>query len=437
MRHFFRIMKTDQLYSLFRKSTGVSTDSRTVKKGEMFFALWGNNYNGNIYASDALEKGALCAVIDDPMYEKEGTILVDDCLFELQALASHYRKDLKAHVLAITGSNGKTTTKELIAAIMSGKKKVHYTTGNLNNHIGVPLTILSAPEGTELLVIEMGANHIGEIRTLCLIAKPDYGIITNLGSAHIEGFGSFEGVVKAKTELYEHLKKVNGVAIFNDRNPLLAEKIFRIVNRAVPYSDPTGTELNVAISPSDLMLSVKVDYQHKSYNINTKLFGRHNIENIKAAIATCLFLGADIPCIVSAIEGYQPGNNRSEVKITKSNTVICDSYNANPDSMRRAIEAFIESGSKNMLLILGDMLELGSKTQEEHMGILRMLNNRGISDVLLVGPVFRSLSGEFGYKNYESVNELREYITAHPVKGATILVKGSRGIMLERIYDLI
>jgi UDP-N-acetylmuramoyl-tripeptide--D-alanyl-D-alanine ligase len=218
---------------------------------------------------------------------------------------------------------------------------------------------------------------------------------------------------------------------------LLAEKIFRIVNRAVPYSDPTGTELNVAISPSDLMLSVKVDYQHKSYNINTKLFGRHNIENIKAAIATCLFLGADIPCIVSAIEGYQPGNNRSEVKITKSNTVICDSYNANPDSMRRAIEAFIESGSKNMLLILGDMLELGSKTQEEHMGILRMLNNRGISDVLLVGPVFRSLSGEFGYKNYESVNELREYITAHPVKGATILVKGSRGIMLERIYDLI
>jgi len=430
-------MKTDQLYHLFLKSTGISTDSRRLKKGEMFFALWGNNFNGNLYAADAIEKGALCSVIDDPVYESEGTILVDDCLFELQALATHYRKDLKASLLAITGSNGKTTTKELIASIMSKSKKVHYTSGNLNNHIGVPLTILSAPPGTELVVLEMGANHIGEIRTLCLIAKPDYGIITNIGTAHIEGFGSFEGVIKAKTELYEFLKKANGVAIYNDRNPLLAEKIFRMVNRAVPYSDPTGTELKVDIDKSDLLLSVKIGYQHNSYPVKTNLFGKYNIENIQAAVSTSLFLGADIRDVVSAIGEYRPANNRSEVRKTGTNTLICDSYNANPDSMRRAVEAFIDARSENGLLILGDMLELGPGTKEEHSAILRMLNSKGLSDVILVGPVFKSLSGEFGYKSFETVTELREHIAKHKIKGKEILVKGSRGISLEKIYDLL
>ncbi len=437
MRHFFKVMKTEQLYNLFRESSGVSIDSRTVKKGEMFFALWGSNFNGNLYAADALKKGALCAVIDDPLYETEGTVLVDDSLFELQALASHYRKDLAVPLLAITGSNGKTTTKELIAAVMSVSRKVHYTTGNLNNHIGVPLTLLSAPPDTELLVIEMGANHIGEIRTLCLIAKPDYGIITNIGSAHLEGFGSFEGVIKAKTELYEHLKRVNGVAIFNDGNPLLAEKIFRMVNRAVPYSDPTGTELRVELMPSDLTLAVKIDYQHESHHLRTNLFGKYNLENIRAAIAASLFLGASIRDILMAISGYIPGNNRSQVRSTSSNRIICDSYNANPDSMRRAVEAFIETGAENMLLILGDMLELGKSSIDEHLGILRMINNRGISNVMLVGPVFKSLSGEFGYKSFASVSEIRDYLSGNPVKGANILVKGSRGISLEKIYDLL
>ena len=236
-------MKTDQLYSLFKKSTGVSTDSRKVGKGQIFFALWGDNYNGNKFAAEALERGALCAVIDDPLFETENTILVEDCLFELQALAGHYRKELNVPVLAITGTNGKTTTKELLAAILSKQRKIHYTQGNLNNHIGVPLTILSAPEDTEMMIIEMGASHLGEIRTLCLIAKPDYGIITNIGTAHIEGFGSLEGVAKAKSELYEYLRKVNGIALYNDKDPLLTEKIFRIINRAVPFSDPTGVEL--------------------------------------------------------------------------------------------------------------------------------------------------------------------------------------------------
>jgi len=437
MGHFFESMKTEQLYEIFRKAGGVSTDTRTIKKGDLFFALWGGNTNGNIYASEALKKGAICAVIDDPMYETEGTILVDDCLFELQALAAHHRKELKIPVLAITGSNGKTTTKELIVSIMSLGRKVHYTKGNLNNHIGVPLTILSAPEDAELMIIEMGANHVGEIRTLCLIAKPDFGIITNIGTAHIEGFGSFEGVIKAKTELYEHLRKVNGVAIYNDRNPLLAEKIYRIVNRAVPYSDPTGTELKAEVVSSDLLLETQIEYQHRKHNLKTHLFGRHNIENIKAAAAASLFLGASIDDVVKGIENYIPANNRSEVRKTASNIVVCDSYNANPESMKRALEAFLEKDDENTLLILGDMLELGPKSSEEHLNILRLINSKGIKRVLLAGPVFKSLAGDFGYQGFENVGELTAFLSKNPVKGSRVLVKGSRGIMLEKVYDLL
>ena len=335
-------MKTEQLYCLFKKSAGVTTDSRKVAKGQIFFALWGDNYNGNKFAAEALEKGALCAVIDDPMFEIENTILVDDCLFELQALAAHYRKDLKVPVLAITGTNGKTTTKELLAAILSKKHKLHFTQGNLNNHIGVPLTILSAPSDTEMLIIEMGASHVGEIRTLCLIAKPDYGIITNIGNAHIEGFGSIDGVAKAKTELYEHLRKVNGIALYNDKDPLITEKIFRIINRAVPFSDPTGVDLTIDLLPSDLNLKISVTYLHQTYTIDTNLFGSYNLENIKAAVATALFLGAGMEDITDALEKYVPANNRSQVKKTDKNILICDSYNANPTSMALALNAFSE-----------------------------------------------------------------------------------------------
>jgi UDP-N-acetylmuramoyl-tripeptide--D-alanyl-D-alanine ligase len=437
MRHFFKTMKTEQLYSLFKESGGISTDTRTIKKGEMFFALWGSKYNGNLYATEALEKGASVAVVDDPLYESDKTILVDDCLFELQALAAHHRKELKVPVLAITGTNGKTTTKELIAAIIAKKLTVHYTKGNLNNHIGVPLTILSAPEKTEMMIVEMGANHVGEIRTLCLIAKPDYGIITNVGSAHIEGFGSFEGVVKAKTELYEYLKKVNGIALYNDKDQILTEKIFKLVNRAVPYSDPTGTELILEQVPSEMYLKLTAEYQHKTYTINTNLFGRYNIENVKAAIASGLFLGVDMADIVDAIEKYVPGNNRSQIKVTSDNTVICDSYNANPKSMREALESFIEIKAQKKLIILGDMLELGEKGPDEHLNILKDLKVQGIKDVFLVGPVFSSNAKVFGYKAFPNVGSLKDFIRSKPVKGSHILVKGSRGIGLERIYDML
>lgn len=430
-------MKTEQLYNLFKQSTGIVTDSRKVEKGQIFFALWGENYNGNKFASEALGKGALCAVIDDPLFETENTILVDDCLFELQALAGHYRKELNVPVLAITGTNGKTTTKELLAAILSRKFKVHYTRGNLNNHIGVPLTILSAPADTEMLIIEMGASHIGEIRTLCLIAKPDFGIITNIGTAHIEGFGSAEGVIKTKTELYEHLRKVNGIALYNEKDPILTEKIFKLINRAVPFSDPTGIDLFVSLQPTELNLKLSVNYLHRTYNFTTNLFGSYNLENIRAAIATGLFLGVDITDITDAVEKYQPANNRSQVKRTTNNTLICDSYNANPTSMAHAISSFMEIDAEMKILILGDMLELGEKSEDEHLKILKMIQSLPVQKVLLVGPVFKKMSADIGFRAFENSAALTEFLTKDPIKGSSILIKGSRGIGLEKIYELL
>lgn len=430
-------MNTEKLYKLFMESTGISTDSRTVGKGQIFFALWGDNYNGNKFASEALARGALCAIIDDPLFETEKTILVDDCLFELQALAAQFRKDMKVPVLAITGTNGKTTTKELLATILAKKFKVHFTKGNLNNHIGVPLTILSAPSDTEILIIEMGASHIGEIRTLCLIAKPDYGIITNIGTAHIEGFGSVEGVMKAKTELYEHLRNVNGIALYNDKDKLLTEKIFKIINRAVPFSDPTGIDLLIDPLPSEINLKISITYHHHTYNLNTNLFGSYNLENVRAAIATGLFFGVEIEDIIDAVEKYQPANNRSQINTTKNNILICDSYNANPTSMLVALESFSAIKTDPKVVILGDMLELGDKSEEEHSKVLKKLQSHLAETVILVGPVFQKLAEKFGFKAFENVDKLIEFLKVESLIGKTILIKGSRGIRLEKIYEFL
>ena len=431
-------MKTEQLYRIFREeSTGISTDTRTLKKGQLFFALWGQNFNGNKYAAEAIDKGASYAVIDDPVYETDKTVLVDDCLIELDGLALYHRKMLKVPVLAITGTNGKTTTKELIAAIMSKKLKVHYTKGNLNNEIGLPLTILSAPEDTEMMILEMGANHLGEIRALCNVARPDYGIITNVGTAHLEGFGSFEGVLKAKTELYEHLRKVNGIAIYDDKNPFLTEKIYKLVNRGVPYSNPTGVELSVEALPSEMNLAVRVKYQHRTHDIQTGLFGEYNLENVKAAIATGLFLGVEIGEIAEAIGKYQPGNNRSQVKTTQNNTLVCDSYNANPTSMMAAVKSFFELKTSRKVLILGDMLELGEKSEEEHRKLLESIRPLKPEKVLLVGTTFQKVSDGSDIKSFDNVEKLRDHLKAEPLRGTFILIKGSRGMTLEKIYDLL
>lgn len=431
-------MKTEHLYKLFIESSGVSTDSRSVGQNQIFFALWGGNFNGNEYAQSAIEKGASWAVIDDPAYETDRTILVDDCLLELQALAAHHRKQMNIPVLAITGTNGKTTTKELIASVLSKKYRTHFTKGNLNNHIGVPLTILSTPADARFLIVEMGANHPGEIKTLCQIAQPGYGMITNIGKAHIEGFGSFEGIVRAKTELYEYLRKVNGVALYNDMDQLLAEKIFRLVNRAAPYSDPAGIPLEMETVPSGLNLSVSFRYSGSFGIIKTNLFGEYNLWNVKAAFAAGLFFDVEPAGIVSAIEEYVPANNRSQVKITTQNTVICDSYNANPSSMHSAIRSFLSAEGANKMVILGDMLELGDRSDEEHMNVLVELRSCGFTNVLLAGRNFRKAAeGDEMFKTFPDAGSLRNYLMENPVKGYTILVKGSRGLGLEKIYDLL
>ena len=430
-------MNTEHIYDLFKKSAGVNTDSRNIKKNEIFFALRGEKYDGNKYAAEAIKKGALYAVIDDPAFETAGTILVDDTFSALQALALYHRKILNVTTLAITGSNGKTTTKELIASILSKRKKVHFTKGNLNNHIGVPLIILSASADTEILVIEMGASHIGEIRALCNIACPDYGIITNIGTAHIEGFGSFEGVIKAKTELYEYLEKTNGIVIYNDSNPLLSEKIRNLAVKAIPYSRPEGTELNVESLESDILLKIKAVYKNKEHIINTNLFGSHNIENIKAAIATGLFFYVPIEEIISAIEEYNPENNRSQVKNTGKNVLICDSYNANPSSMATAIRSFSKLDADKKAIVLGDMLELGEKSEQEHLRILHEISFIKPENVFLVGQIFGKAAANLRYTLFENAKLLRDYLIDKELKGFTILIKGSRGIGLEKIYDVL
>lgn len=428
-------METEKLYPLFRNSTGVTTDSRNIQKGNIFFGLWGESYNGNKYAAEALAKGASYAVIDDPDFEAENTILVDDTLLELQALAAWHRKEMKIPVIGITGTNGKTTTKELLAAVLSKKFRTHYTKGNLNNHIGVPITILSTPPDTELLIIEMGANHPGEIKALCEIARPEYGIITNIGTAHIEGFGSFEGIVKAKVELYEFIKKVNGVVLYNDKNALLTEKIFKLINRAVPYSDPTGTELITEINNEGLTLSITAVYNHQSFKIKTNLFGDYNLENVKAALATGLFFGMEIEDAINAIEDYKPSNNRSEIRATGTNTLICDAYNSNPSSLLSALDSFAQSQPGNKVCILGDMLELGEKSEEEHMNILNSLKSFGFNRVILVGEVFGRLAPSFNYESFTDSDQLGIFLKNNPINNSFILIKGSRGIRLEKIYN--
>ena len=431
------VMNTDHIYNLFKNSAGVNTDSRNIKKNEIFFALKGENHNGNKYAAEALEKGALCAVIDDPAFEINGTVLVNNTLSELQELALHHRKMLNITILAITGSNGKTTTKELISSILSKRKKVHFTKGNLNNHIGVPLTILSAPADTEIMVIEMGASHIGEIRELCNIARPDYGIITNIGTAHIEGFGSFEGVIKTKTELYEYLQKTNGLAIYNESNPLLSEKISDMAVRAIPYSCPDGTELNIESQESNIFLKIKAVYKNREYIINTNLFGAYNIENIKAAIATGLFFNIPPEEIISAIREYNPENNRSQIKDTGKNVLICDSYNANPSSMTKAIQSFLKFDVDKKAVVLGDMLELGKKSEQEHLKILQEINYIKPENVFLVGHIFSKIAADSDYTLFENAKNLRNYFIDKKMKGFTILIKGSRSIGLEKLYDVL
>jgi len=399
------------LLDLFLASTGVCTDTRKLEKGNLFFALKGENFNGNKFAASALEQGALAAIVDEKKYHlEEGTLLVEDVLTSLQDLARDYRRNLDCKVLALTGSNGKTTTKELIHAVLSTKYKVHATAGNFNNHIGVPLTLLSTPEDTEIIVVEMGANHVGEIKFLCEIAEPDYGLITNIGKAHLEGFGSIEGVITGKTEMYRHILKSGKLVFYNRQDDLLFSLLPAGI-KAVSYRD------DLEFSVSDLTLNFNFRDLEELYK--SELTGTYNEPNVLAALSISRYFGINDKAAATAIATYTPKDNRSEISEVNGYDLILDAYNANPTSMHAAINSFHNlKTDKPKNLLLGDMKELGNESIELHKEIIDLISTQEWHSVTLVGADFKLAGRPF----------LKEGIT---------LVKASRSLKLESIKDLL
>jgi len=426
----------EKIYALYGKSGKVSTDSRKIEKDSLFFALKGENFNGNKYASDALKKGASFAIIDEKEYcTSERTLLVDDALTCLQELARHHRKELKIPILGITGTNGKTTTKELIANVLAQKYKVEYTRGNLNNHIGVPLTLLKMNKSTEFGVVEMGANHPGEIAFLCQIAQPNYGIITNIGKAHLEGFGSFEGVINTKSELYEFIAQNNGIAFYNRDNKLLAE-LTKNLPACVSYGQSNADITGEAVQ-SPPYIHAKVHFPKGVLYLNSKLIGNYNLENILAAACIGSFFEVDPLKIQTAIKNYQPENNRSQLIRNGELTIVMDAYNANPTSMAASINSFSHFQPGPNSLILGDMLELGEYAAEEHQKILALIGEKDFANVFLVGNEFVKAAADTPYTSFKNVGELCTYLEKKSIKNGNILLKGSRGIQLEKVLEVL
>ena len=422
-----------KIYNLYLNSTGISIDSRTTKKGNLFVALRGENFDGNKYAADALEKGAAVAIVDKKEVAKDNRfIVVTDTLHTLQKLASHHLKQLNIPVLAITGTNGKTTTKELVAAVLSSAKNIHYTIGNLNNHIGVPLTILSTPESSEMLVLEMGANHPGEIAALCRIAPPYYGLITNIGKAHLEGFGSFEGVLKTKKELYEAVAEKDGLLFVNADDPLLSSLSENI--KRFTYGKKKA-DVTASTDESTPYIKLLWNKDGKTTPIATHLYGAYNFYNVLAAVATGVYFGIPDEKIVHAIESYIPQNNRSQIIDSPKNRIILDAYNANPVSMSLALQSFAESNFPDKMIVLGDMFELGEAAQEEHAKILNLIEQLGFKDVVLVGGIFSSLKESAKFQHFETTNEACDYLKKIKPGNRTILIKGSRGMQLELLIN--
>lgn len=419
-----------QLYQVFLKYPEIITDSRKAASGTLFFSLKGENFDGNEFAASALQQGCNYAVIDnEKYYGGERFILVKDCLVTLQLLAKFHRERLTIPFIAITGSNGKTTTKELIKTVLSKKYKVLATTGNLNNHIGVPLTILSITSDIEMAVIEMGANHTGEITTLCDIAQPDYGLITNIGKAHLGEFGSFENVVKTKTELYQFIRNKKMKVFVNAENELLLLHSSDIEKITYGISDKAYCSCQFA----DANPFLKLKYENEI--ISSQLIGKYNFENITAAICIGKYFGVDVKQIKDAIESYVPSNNRSQVVKTKTNTLILDAYNANPTSMEAAIRNFSGAQFPNKMLILGDMRELGKFSKEEHKKIIELVQKKKFVKVILVGSEFCEVEKMPAYEFFKNSDEAAAWLKKNPIHNASILIKGSRGIKLEKVVE--
>ncbi len=425
-------MQTEKLYEKFLETGKISTDTRQIAEGSIFFALRGDKFNANEFAQQALEKGARYAVVDDSTYAKDPRcILVDDSLKALQELAKYHRTKLTIPVIGLTGSNGKTTSKELLNAVLSKKFKTYATKGNLNNHIGVPLSILSVDKSIEIAVIEMGANHVGEIALLCSIANPTHGFITNIGKAHIGTFGGFENIIRGKSELYQQLIVNNGIVFINSQNTILANMAKRFKN---PYFYPaTGDYLHVKLLDADPFIRYE-DEQRET--VQTQLMGAYNFENIAAALCIGKFFGVEATAANKAIADYVPGNMRSQILIKGTNTIILDAYNANPSSMEAAINNLASMKAPRKVAILGDMFELEEEAEKEHRKIGELLNAKNFDKVYLCGRLMQAAKGSHTASQlFEKKELLIEELKKHPIKDSTILVKASRGIGLESIVE--
>ena len=425
-------MEIAELYKCFMECGKVTTDSRNCPEGSMFIALKGETFNGNAFAAQALKQGCRYAVIDESEYAGEGTILVDNCLQALQQLANYHRRQLKTLVIGITGTNGKTTTKELISTVLSRKFNTLYTEGNFNNHIGVPLTLLRLTKEHEMAVVEMGANHPGEIKTLVHIAEPDYGIITNVGKAHLQGFGSFEGVIRTKGELYDFLRAKGGATIFiQNENPYLngiAEGL-----TCVRYGQTAGLYVSGELISCSPFLSFRWTAEGVSHEVNTHLIGSYNLDNMLAAAAIGRYFGVSDDDISSALASYLPHNNRSQLKETADNKLIVDAYNANPTSMMAALKNFRQVEAPHKMVILGDMKELGEASREEHQKVVDYLKECGFDRVVLVGPEFAAAT--HSYQTFQHVDEVLADIRIHKPQGYYILIKGSNSMKLSQLLE--
>ncbi len=417
----------ESLYSKFLESTGVSTDTRSIQSGNMFFALTGPNFNGNKYARQALENGAKYAVVDDPSFAKHPQIiLADNTLSALQKLGSHHRKHFEGKVFALTGSNGKTTTKELIVRVLSRKYDTIGTKGNLNNHIGVPLTLLSIPVGTEMAVIEMGANKVGDIAELCGIADPEYGLITNIGEAHTEGFGGIDGVIRGKSELFDHLRKSGGTPFINVQDRVLNNMVKRFEN---PECYPAKDVSLISADPY-------ITFSMGSREVSTQLIGAYNFQNIAAAIEVGRYFEVDEQLIADGISAYIPENQRSQVIGRGKLKIILDAYNANPTSMQAALESFTRlTGPKHV--ILGDMKEL-ENSDKRHGKFGKELNSFGFDTVYLIGPEMKHASGEVPKSQwFENMEAIQQHLKSNPIHNGNLLIKGSRSMHMEKVLEVI
>ncbi len=420
-----------ELYQIYRQHPEVCTDTRNIKAGSLFFALKGANFNANEFAAQAIKQGCNYAVIDEEKYYSDKCILVNDVLETLQNLANHHRKQFTIPIIGITGSNGKTTTKELTAAVLSKKYNTLFTQANLNNHIGVPLTLLKLTDKHGIAVIEMGANHVGEIWDLSNIAEPDYGIITNIGKAHLEGFGGYEGVIKAKSELYDFIQMKGGKLFVNSDDALLMEKSDGI--KKITYGTTGKSNVKGTLDKENFLAKGKINIDGKEVEVSSNLAGSYNFNNILAAASIGSNFGVALNEIKMAIEEYIPSNNRSQIEKKGSNTIWVDAYNANPSSMKIAIENFAALNNSNKILILGDMFELGEESQKEHQTIANLIDSKKWRGVYLVGNDFSKVKSSA--KLFISTDEFMQWLAENPIKDSTILLKGSRGMQMEKILE--